>query len=212
VSLPIPETPLTVRQIRQCSGDLFHERQQSTASDPLVSSSNHEKVNTNLAPAVGSRRCELVLSTTKGKTMQLREIMTTDVEVIRPESPLTEAARKMKSLDVGALPVCDGRRLLGMITDRDITIRATAEERDPRNTLVRDCMSPEMVYCFEDQDPKEAERIMQEKQIRRLPVLTREKQLAGIVALGDLATKTGDVQQVGRTVREVSQRSTGAGT
>ena len=110
------------------------------------------------------------------------------------------------------LPVCDGRRLLGIITDRDITIRATAEERDPRNTLVRDCMSPEMVYCFEDQDPKEAERIMQEKQIRRLPVLTREKQLAGIVALGDLATKTGNVQQVGRTVREVSQRSTGAGT
>ena len=141
--------------------------------------------------------------------MQLREIMTTDVEVIRPESPLTEAARKMKSLDVGALPVCDGRRLLGMITDRDITVRATAEGRDPGSTVVRDCMSPEMVYCFEDQDPKEAERIMQDKQIRRLPVLTREKQLAGIVALGDLATKTGHVQQVGRTIREVSQPSPG---
>ena len=142
--------------------------------------------------------------------MQLREIMTTDVEVIRPESPVTEAARRMKSLDVGALPVCDGRRLLGMITDRDITVRATAEGRDPGTTLVRDCMSPEIVYCFEDEDPKEAERIMQEKQIRRLAVLTREKQLAGIVALGDLATKTGDVQQVGRTVREVSQPSAGA--
>ena len=141
--------------------------------------------------------------------MHLREIMTTDVEVIQPESPVTEAARRMKSLDVGALPVCDGRRLLGMITDRDITVRATAEGRDPDTTLVRDCMSPEIVYCFEDQDPKEAERIMQEKQIRRLAVLTREKQLAGIVALGDLATKTGDIQQVGRTVREVSQPSAG---
>src|SRR5207248_9757312 len=108
--------------------------------------------------------------------------------------------------------VCDGGRLLGMITDRDITVRATAEGRDPGSTVVRDCMSPEMVYCFEDQDPKEAERIMQDKQIRRLPVLTREKQLAGIVALGDLATKTDDVQQVGRTMRQVSQRSTGTGT
>jgi CBS domain-containing protein len=139
--------------------------------------------------------------------MQLKEIMTTDVEVIKPESPISEAAKKMRSLDVGALPVCDGRRLLGMLTDRDITIRATAEGQDPGKILVRDCMSRELVYCFEDQDIKEAERVMQDKQIRRLPVLTREKLLAGIVALGDLATKTGDVQQVGRTVREVSKPS-----
>ena len=137
--------------------------------------------------------------------MQLKEIMTTDVEVVKPESSITEAAKKMRSLDVGALPVCDGRRLLGMVTDRDITIRATAEARDPDNTLVRDCMSPEIIYCFEDQNAEEAERLMQEKQIRRLPVLTREKRLAGIVALGDLATKTGDVQQIGRTIREVSE-------
>ena len=133
--------------------------------------------------------------------MQLKEIMTTDVEVVRPENSVTEAAKKMRSLDVGALPVCDGRRLLGMVTDRDITIRATAEARDPNNTLVRDCMSSDVIYCFEDQNVQEAERLMQEKQIRRLPVLTREKQLAGIVALGDLATKTGDVQQVGRPRR-----------
>ncbi len=139
--------------------------------------------------------------------MQLREIMTADVEVIRPESSVTEAAKKMRSLNVGALPVCDGRRLLGMITDRDITVRATAESRDPDKTLVRDCMSPELVYAFEDQNEKEAERLMREKQIRRLPVLTRDKQLAGIVSLGDLATKTGDVQQVGRTTREISQPS-----
>ncbi len=137
--------------------------------------------------------------------MQLKEIMTTDVEIVRPESSVREAAKKMRSLDVGALPVCDGQRLLGMVTDRDITIRATAEARDPEKTLVRDCMSAEVVYCFEDQDARDAERLMQEKQIRRLPVLTREKQLAGIVALGDLATKTGDVQQVGRTIQEVSE-------
>jgi len=137
--------------------------------------------------------------------MQLKEIMTTDVEVIRPDSSVADAAKKMKSLDVGALPVCDGQRLLGMITDRDITIRATADGRDPNNTLVRDCMSPEIVYCFEDQDISEAERIMQEKQIRRLPVLTREKQLAGIVALGDLATKTDEPRAVGKTLEKVSE-------
>lgn len=137
--------------------------------------------------------------------MRLKEIMTADVEVIRPDSSIADAAKKMRSLDVGSLPVCDGERLLGMITDRDITIRATADGRDPNNTLVRDCMSPEIVYCFEDQSAEEAERLMQEKQIRRLPVLTREKQLAGIIALGDLATKTDDVQQVGRTVREISE-------
>lgn len=137
--------------------------------------------------------------------MQLKKIMTADVEVIRPDSSIADAAKKMRSLDVGSLPVCDGERLVGMITDRDITIRATADGRDPNNTLVRDCMSPEIVYCFEDQSAEEAERLMQEKQIRRLPVLTRDKQLAGIIALGDLATKTDDVQQVGRTVREISE-------
>jgi len=137
--------------------------------------------------------------------MQLKEIMTTDVEVIRPDSSIADAAKQMHSLDVGSLPVCDGQRLVGMITDRDITIRATADGRDPNNTLVRDCMSPEIVYCFEDQTAHDAERIMQEKQIRRLPVLTREKQLAGIIALADLATKTDDIPQVARTVREVSK-------
>src|SRR4051794_36239444 len=113
--------------------------------------------------------------------MLLKEIMSTDVEVIRPEASVTEAAKKMRSLDIGALPVCDGRRLLGMLTDRDITIRATAEGRDPGKTLVRDYMSADLVYCFEDQSIQEAERLMQERQIRQLPVLTREKDLAGIV-------------------------------
>ena len=142
--------------------------------------------------------------------MKLREIMTTDVEVVRPEASVREAAEKMRKLDIGSLPVCDGDRLVGMITDRDITVRPTAEGRDPETTLVRDHMSPEITYCFEDDPVEEAERIMEKKQIRRLPVLTREKQLSGIVALGDLATKTGQIQQVGRTVREVSQPSEGA--
>ena len=137
--------------------------------------------------------------------MQLRQLMTSDVELIGPSDSVFEASKKMRDLDVGALPVCDGRRLLGMITDRDITIRATAEARDPNKTSVRDCMTSEIVYCFEDQNEDEAERIMGEKQIRRLPVLNRDQQLTGIVSLGDLATKTAEMQETGRTLREISE-------
>jgi CBS domain-containing protein len=137
--------------------------------------------------------------------MRVKDVMSPHVEVVHPDSSIAEAAKKMKTLYVGSLPVCDGQRLVGMITDRDITIEATAQSRDPDSTRVRDTMSPEVIYCFEDQGVEDAERIMQEKQIRRLPVLTRDKQLVGIVALGDLATKTSNVKEVGSTIREVSQ-------
>src|SRR5947207_12523338 len=114
--------------------------------------------------------------------MQIKEIMTTDIQVVNPHTSIADAAQTMRSLDVGALPVCDGQRLVGMLTDRDITVRAVADGRDPNKTTVQDCMSPGMFFCFEDQETGEIERMMQEKQIRRLPVLTREKQLSGIVA------------------------------
>ena len=88
--------------------------------------------------------------------MQLREIMTTGVEVIRPETSVSQAAQKMRSLDVGVLPVCEGHRLVGIVTDRNITIRATAYGHDPNTTPVRHYMSCDLIYCFEDQDIKEA--------------------------------------------------------
>jgi CBS domain-containing protein len=137
--------------------------------------------------------------------MKIKELMTTEVEVIAPGDSVLTASKKMRDLDFGSLPVCDGERLIGMITDRDITLRATAEGRDPNTTLVRDCMTPEIVYAFEDQDDVEAERIMADKQIRRLPVITRDKQLAGIVSLGDLACKSGQNQETGRTLAEISE-------
>ena len=121
--------------------------------------------------------------------MQLREIMTRDVEVIRPETPVSDAAEKMRSLDVSALPVCDGQQLVGMVTDRNITIRATAYGHDPNTAPVRNYMSSDLICCFEDQDTKEAERLMRQRCVRRLPVLTREKQVAGMVALEDLASR-----------------------
>ena len=122
--------------------------------------------------------------------MQLREIMTTDVEVIRPETCVSQAAEKMRLLDVGALPVCEGQRLVGMVTDRNITIRATAYGHDPNTTPVRHYMSSDLICCFEDQDIKEAEELMRQRRVRRLPILTREKQIAGTVALDDLTIRT----------------------
>src|SRR5262245_55592236 len=100
--------------------------------------------------------------------MQISEIMTRQVEVIPPGASIEQAARTMKELDVGMLPVCDGDRLLGTLTDRDITIRAIAEGRDPSDTIVEDVMTHDLVYCFEDQEVKDAAQVMYDHQIRRL--------------------------------------------
>ena len=137
--------------------------------------------------------------------MQLREIMTRDVECVGPETTLREAAEKMRSLDVGPLPVCENDRLLGIVTDRDIVVRAIAQGRDPRTTTVREAMTEGIDYCFEDDDTADAARKMRERQIRRLVVLNGDKQLVGIVSLGDLAVKTGDEEQAGETLEEISE-------
>lgn len=135
--------------------------------------------------------------------MKLKDIMSTEVEIVRPDASIQEAAEKMRSLDVGALPVCDGRRLIGIITDRDITIRATAAGGDPKTTVVRDYLSSEPVYGFEDQDVEDAQTLMEQKQIRRLPVMSRDEELVGIVALGDLAAKVG-AAMVGQATQAIS--------
>ena len=123
--------------------------------------------------------------------MRVQEIMTKAVVCTHPHSTLEEAARRMKELDVGLLPVCgDGDRLSGMLSDRDICIRAVATGADPRTTLVREVMTPEVLYCFEDDDLERASRVMRDHQVRRLVVLDRAKKLAGIVSLGDLAIST----------------------
>jgi CBS domain-containing protein len=140
--------------------------------------------------------------------MKIHEIMTSKVKVARPRESLQCAARAMKSLNIGALPVCDGERLIGMVTDRDITIRAVAEGTDPKEAPVEESMSSDVVYCFEDQDAQEAEQIMQDRQIRRLPVLDRNKRLVGIVSLGDLATKTHEMVEIGETLEKVSETMT----
>jgi CBS domain-containing protein len=137
--------------------------------------------------------------------MQLKEIMTPSVERIHANVSLQEAAQKMKTLNVGVLPVYDGDRLVGMISDRDITVRASAEGRDPTKTSINEVMTPEVVYCFEDQPVEEAAKIMEDKQVRRLIVLNRDKRLVGIVSLGDFATHGGSKQVAGEALEKVSQ-------
>jgi CBS domain-containing protein len=139
--------------------------------------------------------------------MQLKQVMTRNVEVIHPDAPLAEAAKKMDELNVGPLPVCDGERLVGMLTDRDITVRATSAGRDPKTTPVREAMSQDVVYLFEDQDVRDAAQLMSEKQIRRVPVLSRDKRLVGIVSLGDIAADSRDDRMSGETLERVSEPS-----
>jgi CBS domain-containing protein len=134
--------------------------------------------------------------------MKVRDILTKDPEVVHPEAGISEAARKMKDHDIGMLPVCDGNRLVGSITDRDIAIRAVADKRDPSSTRVRDIMTAKVCYCFEDSDLEEAAQIMEEQQIRRLPVLNAQKRLIGIVSIGDLAVRSRDE----RLLEEVMER------
>ncbi len=124
--------------------------------------------------------------------MKVRDAMTPDVQLCTPNDTLKDAAEAMMALNVGLLPVTDNDRLVGMITDRDIAVRGVARGRGPE-TPVADVMTQEVKYCFEDQDINEVTRNMGEIQVRRLPVVNREKQLVGIIALGDIArSRSGD--------------------
>jgi CBS domain-containing protein len=137
--------------------------------------------------------------------MQIKDVMTRDAEVIRPGATLQEAAETMRLLNVGSLPVCDGERLVGMLTDRDLTVRGTAEGVNPWQTRVEVVMTPGVVYCFEDQDLAEAARVMRENGVRRLPVLSRAKRLVGIISLDDIAVDAGDELLAGEVVRGAAQ-------
>jgi len=137
--------------------------------------------------------------------MNVEQAMTHEVVWVTPEMSLTEAARAMKTFDIGPLPVCAGDRLVGMVTDRDITVRATAEGRDPMQTPVGDIMTTEVVCCLETDDVGEAAKLMQRAQLRRLLVVNPSGKLVGIVSLADLALKANDDKLVGNTVEKVSE-------
>ncbi len=136
--------------------------------------------------------------------MKVHEIMTAHARCVGPDNNLVEAAGLMRELDVGALPVCENDNLTGIVTDRDLALRGIADGKDPNTTLVRDVMTPSVVWAFADQEVEEIVRLMEERQIRRVPVLSREKRLVGIVALGDIAISSNPAFS-GMALRDVSE-------
>ena len=129
--------------------------------------------------------------------MQINEVLTPDPQSIGPDATLTQAAQMMRSLGVGMLPVCANGRLMGTITDHDIVVRALAAGVKPDNTAVRQTMTREAAYCFDDEDVMEAALLMKHRQTRSLPVINRDQQLVGVVTLDDL-TRTGPSRKSGR--------------
>ncbi|OGA76346.1 MAG: inosine-5-monophosphate dehydrogenase [Betaproteobacteria bacterium RIFCSPLOWO2_12_FULL_65_14] len=122
--------------------------------------------------------------------MRVAEAMTRDVRIASPDQSICDAAGLMAQCDAGAIPVGENDRLVGMITDRDIAVRAVAAGKGP-NTPVRDVMSTDVKYCFEDEDLQHVAKNMAEIRVRRLPVVNRDKRLVGIVSLGDIALTEG---------------------
>lgn len=138
---------------------------------------------------------------------RIADVMTRRPRVIQPDATVADAAAMMRSLDVGALPVCDGTRLIGMLTDRDITIRSTADGRDPHLTPVRDVMSAGVAWANEDDLVDEAARIMREHRIRRLPIVDERHSLVGVVSLGDLAVDVANDKLSGDTLEQISEKT-----
>jgi CBS domain-containing protein len=137
--------------------------------------------------------------------MQIREIMTHDVDIADPNMTINVVAKRMRDDNIGALPVGENDRLVGMVTDRDIVMRAVAEKRSARNTTVREVMSKGICYCFEDDDIEGAAQIMAKHQVRRLPVLNRDKRLVGVIALADLGRSEDEAAQ--GALKDISQPS-----
>ena len=137
---------------------------------------------------------------------KISEVMSSDVQTISPDATIEEAAQEMRDGDFGLVPVAEDEELLGVITDRDIAIRAVAEGRDP-STPVREIMSEEVVWASEDDSVEDAARIMSDHQIRRLPVVDAEQHLVGIVSLGDFAVDSADIEPVVEALSDISRPS-----
>jgi CBS domain-containing protein len=135
--------------------------------------------------------------------MKISQVMTPNVTGVSPTTAVTEIARKMRDEDIGATPVVENERLIGVVTDRDIVVRVVASERDFGSATARDAMSSKLLYCFDDQSVQDVLENMGANQIRRLPVVNRDKRLVGVVSLGDLAKAA--KRQAGTALEEISR-------
>lgn len=136
--------------------------------------------------------------------MKVNEVMTRDVLITGPDDTVEHAAHLMKEIDAGVLPIGEHDRLVGMLTDRDIAVRVAAEGKDPRATKVRDAMTSDIKYCFDDEDLDHVLRNMGDLKLRRLPVMDRDKRLVGILSLGDVAFEAGG-GKIGEAVEQISE-------
>ncbi|MBC7619181.1 MAG: CBS domain-containing protein [Candidatus Saccharibacteria bacterium] len=137
---------------------------------------------------------------------KLKDLMSRDVKVISPDMSIRDAAIQMRDGDFGMLPVGENDRMIGTITDRDIAVRAVAEGKD-NSTKVRDVMTEGIAWVFEDETVEDAAKMMSQRQVRRLPVVDRNKRLVGIVALGDFAVESSEIRPAAEALSEISKPS-----
>ena len=137
---------------------------------------------------------------------KLKDLMSRDVKVISPDMSIGDAAKQMRDGNFGMLPVGENDRMVGTISDRDIAIRAVAEGKGA-DTKVRDVMSEGIAWAYEDDSVEQAVKIMSERQVRRLPVVDRDKRLVGIVALGDFAVESSEIRPAAQALSEISKPS-----
>jgi CBS domain-containing protein len=140
-----------------------------------------------------------------GWRMKINEIMTRNVECIAPSLPISKAAEKMRDDDIGFLPVCEHDRVIGTVTDRDITIRSVAQGRDPRLAPVSEVMSPTVFHRYEDDDVDAVAHAMQQSEVRRMLIFNRDEQLVGVVSLGDIAKTAGEQKVAGEALGEIAE-------
>lgn len=135
--------------------------------------------------------------------MKVKQAMHKQAEWCDPSTPISELAKIMKSKDIGAIPIGENDKLVGMVTDRDIAIRGVANGRDTTKLMARDVMSGKIIYCTEDEDIEDAVRLMEEKKVRRLPVINAKKRMVGMLSLGDVSHAAGQSLS-GELVKAVS--------
>jgi CBS domain-containing protein len=136
-------------------------------------------------------------------SMKVREIMTTNVECIAPQTSVVDLAQKMKSLDVGFLAICENDRLVGTVTDRDIVIRGIATGRDVNTCTASDIMSHDVYWCYEEDNVKDVAERMRDKEVRRMLLLNKEKRLVGVVSLGDISKV--EEKESGKTLKDITE-------
>ena len=136
--------------------------------------------------------------------MIVRDVMTVAVKMVRPDTAISDVAKLMRDQDIGAVPVVENEKLIGMVTDRDIVVRAVAEARTPNRTTARSVMSERMLYCFADQNIEEVLDNMGDQQVRRLAVVDRDKRLVGVVSIGDLSMNA-QPDRAGQSLSQISQ-------